>query len=75
MLPFLLGLLKGIMIISDPFPRLGALADLGQASHPDLPNYQEDGIVLKQGYIELVEEGDPLAGNNNEHVDKIKLYS
>ena len=27
------------------------------------------------GYIEVVENGDPLAGSSNEHVGKIKLYT
>ncbi len=66
---------KGYYDYIRPISAIRAMADLGQASDPNLPNYQENGIVLKEGYIELVEEGDPLAGNNNQHVGKIKLYS
>jgi len=33
------------------------------------------GIPLFPGYIEVIETGDPLAGANDEHVGKIKLYT
>lgn len=58
-----------------PVSAIRAMADLGQSSDPSLPSYHENGITLKTGYIELVEEGDPLAGAGNEHVGKIKVYS
>lgn len=66
---------KGYYDYIRPVSAIRALAQLGQASDPNLPNFQENGIVLKQGYIELVEDGDPLAGSNNQHVGKIKLYT
>lgn len=58
-----------------PISAIRAMADLGQRSDPNLPNYNEGGITLKEGYIELVEAGDPLAGTSNEHVGKVKLFA
>ena len=51
------------------------MADRGQSTDPALPSYSVDGIPLEPGYIELVTPGDPLAGPNDENVDKIKLYA
>lgn len=66
---------KGYYDYIRPISAIRAMADLGQSSDENLPNYHENGIELKEGFIELVEEGDALAGNGNEHVGKIKLYS
>ena len=38
-----------------------------------MSNYAPNGIPLEEGYIELVEIGDSLAGADNEHIGKIKL--
>ncbi len=58
-----------------PVSSLRAMADLGQSSDPGLPSYHMDGIPLEPGYIELVEAGDPLAGDASEHVGKIKVLA
>jgi len=58
-----------------PVSAIRAMADLGQSSDANLPNYHPAGMQLTDGLVELVEIGDPLAGANNEHVNKIKLYS
>ena len=58
-----------------PLSAIRAMADRGQSSDPFAASYHADGIVLEAGYIELVAAGDPLAGNANEHVGKIKLYA
>jgi hypothetical protein len=47
----------------------------GQSTDSNLPHYHPAGLPLIPGYIELVEEGDSLAGDNNEHLYKIKIYS
>ena len=49
------------------------MADQGQSSDPDLPSYDPAGLPLIDGYIELVLAGDPLAGEDGEHLNKIKL--
>jgi hypothetical protein len=51
------------------------MADKGQSSDPNDISYDAHGIPLITGYIELVREGDPLAGAFNENFGKIKLYS
>jgi len=51
------------------------MADRGQSSDTNLPGFARDGITLVPGYIEIVQNGDPLAGSENENVDKIKLYA
>ncbi len=56
-----------------PISALRYMAGMGQASDAALPNYNPFGIVLQEGYVELVFPGDPLAGANGEHINKIKL--
>ena len=58
-----------------PISAIRYMADLGQSTDETLPSYHVNGIPLREGYIELVKEGDPLAGFQNEHVGKIKLYT
>ncbi|WP_068545422.1 vanadium-dependent haloperoxidase [Thalassotalea crassostreae] len=58
-----------------PVSAIRAMADLGQSSDPSLPSYHIGGIELDPGLVELVEIGDALAGENNEHVGKIKVFS
>lgn len=67
--------IKGWYDYIRPVSAIRALADLGQRSDQSLPNYNENGITLKAGYIELVEAGDELAGASDEHVGKVKLYT
>ena len=66
---------KGWYDLTRPLSAIRAMADLGQSSDPDLPSYHPDGLPLFDGYIELVAEGDSLAGPSNEHVDKIKVFA
>lgn len=66
---------KGYWDYTRPIMAIRYMIDHGQSSNPELPNFDPAGIPLLPGYIELVEEGDPLAGENNEHVNKIKLYT
>lgn len=58
-----------------PISAVRFMADQGQSSDPNLPNYATNGIPLTASFVELVEEGDPLAGDNNENLNKIKLYT
>ena len=58
-----------------PISAIRWMADQGQSSDENLPSYNENGIPLYEGFIELIEEGDPLAGANGENINKIKLYS
>ena len=58
-----------------PISALRAMADRGQSSDPQGVSYHADGLPLMDGYIELVGTDDPLAGEDSEHVGKIKLYA
>jgi hypothetical protein len=58
-----------------PISAIRYMCELGQSTDSSLPNFHPDGIELKPGFIEVVEAGDPLSGNNDEHVGKIKLLS
>lgn len=67
--------IKGYYDYVRPISAIRYMADQGQSSNQQLPNYDPAGIPLVEGYIQLVEEDDPLAGSNNENLGKIKLYS
>lgn len=56
-----------------PISAIRYMAEKGQSSDSSLPSYHPGGILLDSGFIELVEAGDPLAGVNNENLNKIKL--
>jgi hypothetical protein len=65
--------IKGWYDYIRPVSALRAMADRGQRSDVDLPNYSSSGMRLVDGFIELVATGDPLAGVNGKHIDKIKI--
>lgn len=58
-----------------PVSAIRSMTERGQSTDNTLSNYDVGGIPLISNYIEVVEEGDPLAGFNNEHVGKIKLFT
>lgn len=58
-----------------PISAIRSMAERGQSTNTALENYNVSGIPLIEGYIEVIEEGDPLAGFANQHVGKIKLYT
>ena len=49
------------------------MAAQGQSSDPALPSWSPDGLPLREGAIELVGPGDPLAGEEGEHLGKVKV--
>ena len=51
------------------------MADRGQSTDMSLPSFDPSGIPLIDGLTAIIEEGDDLAGLNNENVGKIKIYS
>jgi hypothetical protein len=66
---------KGYYDYIRPMSAIRYMADQGQSSDPNLPNYDPHGIPLVDNFIEVVESGDLLAGTNDENVGKIKLYA
>ncbi len=67
--------IKGYYDYVRPISAIRFMAQKGQSSNSSLPLYHPAGIPLLPGFIELVSPGDPLAGANNENVNKIKLRS
>ena len=67
--------IKGWYDYIRPLSAIRAMADRGQSSDPLGASYSPDGIPLYPGFIELVESGDPLAGNNDANVGKIKVLA
>ena len=67
--------LKGWYDYIRPISALRYMADKGQCTDSNLPNYDLEGLPLLDGYIELVAEGDTLAGDENEHIGKIKVFA
>ncbi|NNK83535.1 MAG: T9SS type A sorting domain-containing protein [Flavobacteriaceae bacterium] len=67
--------IKGWYDYVRPISAIRYMADKGQSSDPNLPYYHPHGFKLIDGFIEIVNEDDPLAGNNLQHLGKIKLYS
>lgn len=66
---------KGYYDYIRPVSAIRYMADQGQSTDASLDNYSPAGIPLIPGYIEVVEEGDPLQGLNGEHLGKIKLFT
>lgn len=56
-----------------PVSAIRGMAEKGQSSDPNLPNYHPAGLPLIPGYIEQIKAGDPLAGVNNQYAGEIKL--
>lgn len=67
--------IKGWYDYARPISAIRWMADKGQCSDSLLPHYHRAGLPLIPGYVELVMPGDTLAGANNEHLYKIKLYT
>ncbi len=67
--------IKGWYDYIRPISAIRYMCSLGQSTDQSLANYHVGGIPLKEGYIEVIEEGDELSGGNNENVGKIKLYA
>ncbi len=67
--------IKGWYDYIRPVSALRGMAELGQSSDPNLPNYHPGGLTLVPGYVELVEPGDPLEGDSLQNIGKVKLYA
>jgi hypothetical protein len=58
-----------------PISAIRVMGDRGQSTDITASNYHPAGLPLITSKIETVEMGDPLAGTNNEHIGKIKVFS
>ncbi len=67
--------IKGWYDSSRPVAALRGMAELGQSSDPGLPNYHPGGLTLIPGYVEIIGQGDSLAGINGRFVGEVKLLA
>ena len=67
--------IKGYYDYIRPISAIRYMAGRGQSSDPDLPNFDALGLRLRTGFVELVSENDPLVGDENENLNKIKLWA
>lgn len=67
--------IKGWYDYIRPISAIRYMATRGQSTDENLPSFDPVGIPLVEGFVELVTAEDPLAGANQEHVGKIKLYT
>ncbi len=67
--------IKGWYDYIRPISAIRYMAEQGQSTDTTLSNYSPEGLPLKEGFIEVISEGDSLAGDENQHVGKIKLFA
>lgn len=67
--------IKGYYDYVRPISAIRYMAAKGQSSDKNLPNYNEQGLPLIEGLIEVIQAGDPLVGFNNSIIGKIKVKS
>ena len=65
--------IKGYYDYVRPITAIRYMSSMGQSSDSLKPNYHPHGMPLVEGYIELVQEGDPLAGTNDENINQVKI--
>jgi hypothetical protein len=67
--------IKGWYDYIRPISAIRCMAAMGQSSDPNLPRYTPGGIHLVDGLIEMVGAGDVLAGDEGQHLGKIKVVA
>lgn len=67
--------IKGYYDYIRPVSAIRYMADQGQSSDPEAASFHPHGLPLIPGYIELIEEGDELAGQNNINIGEIKVLA
>lgn len=67
--------IKGWYDSSRPVTSIRGMAELGQSSDPNLPNYHPGGLPLIPGFIEMIDAGDTLAGAQGEYIGEVKLLA
>ena len=67
--------IKGYYDYIRPISAIRYMASKGQSTNMSLPNYDPHGLPLIENLIAVIDEGDALAGSNNQHLGKIKIKS
>jgi hypothetical protein len=66
---------KGYYDYVRPISAIRLMAKYGQCTDTTQSNYDQRGLPLIPGHIEVVKKGDSLAGENNQFVGHIKVYT
>lgn len=67
--------IKGRYDYLRPVSAIRYMAERGQRTDPVLPSYDPEGLGLEEGHFELIEAGDPLAGEDDEYVGDVKVWA
>ncbi|MEM5564767.1 T9SS type A sorting domain-containing protein [Psychroserpens sp. AS72] len=67
--------IKGYYDYVRPISAIRYMAGKGQSTDASLPSYDVHGLPLIDGLIELIDSSDPLNGENNENLNRIKIKS
>ncbi len=67
--------IKGYYDYIRPISAIRYMASKGQSSDSSLSNFNSHGLPLIPGLIEVIETGDPLAGNDDSNIGLIKVKS
>jgi len=67
--------IKGFYDYVRPISAIRYMAGKGQSTDASLPSYDVHGLPLIDGLIELIDSSDPLSGENNENLNRIKIKS
>ncbi len=67
--------IKGYYDYIRPISAIRYMASKGQSTNTNLSNFDPHGLPLIPSLIEIIESGDPLAGDDDENVGKIKIYA
>lgn len=67
--------IKGYYDFIRPVSAIRYMGEQGQSSDSNQESYNPHGLPIIPGRIEIIKEGDSLAGNFNENLGKMKLYT
>lgn len=67
--------IKGWYDYVRPVSAIRGMAEYGQGSDPGMGNYHPFGIPLIPGYVEIIQEGDPLEGDLGQNIGEIKIFA
>lgn len=67
--------IKGFYDYTRPISTLRYMAAKGQSTNPALANFDPHGLPLIANLIEIVEAGDPLAGDAGQNIGELKVFT
>ncbi len=67
--------IKGFYDYTRPISTIRYMAAKGQSTDPSLPNFDPHGLPLINNLIEVIEPGDPLAGDAGQNIGELKVFA